>query len=176
MKTLIPILIGLLVVGCGKEDVEASWENTAVNDSKVIPKGLKEEDVLGAYISVTNVFPTIKESYVDPEAEEGTRKIIFLENGLIKMFFNGKISETIVAGKNFDNWKIKGSEIWVQQWHTTIYEIKQNGDLIEVGFFNGEVKLPHAMNERTVYKKIKSETEGTAPKTKNSSAKPEQDH
>ena len=25
-----------------------------------------------------------------------------------------------------------------------------NGDLIEVGFFNGEVKLPHAMNERTV--------------------------
>ena len=153
MRTLIPILIGLLVVGCGKkaptaqpdaeytEDTpnpknETPPESDGKDGNAAIYKNLKEE--IGELKEETSNFKsqykklTLKErvagSY-EPygDFEPGFCKYVFHENGKFEHWQNGKIVEA-------SKWKIVGKEIYVDDFEsdTYIYIIESNGNLTEI--------------------------------------------
>ena len=104
-------------------------------------KALKEEDVVGAYT----------QKYKNEEGAEFTRKLIFLKNGVAKGLTDD-VAEDIVK------WKIDGSEIKTirsDEWTGYIYKKDKNGDLSEVGAYQGAHVMPHTMKERNTWDKIK---------------------
>ena len=122
MKLLIPIVIGLLVVGCG-----SGRKLTA-----------EEEKILGTY--------ELKDK--DGEAH----KIVFLENGIMEGYDNGK------KQKEEFKWKIYDGEINVYMYDD-IYVFKINEDssitLIAVIDADGKRSEDAPKEEQWNYKKVK---------------------
>ena len=89
MKVLVPILIGLLVVGCGKKQ----YGNT--NESNNTPKISAKKKVEKITPSEENVVGTY-----ELKVDGNSMRLLFLENGNFESYRNGKKSDE--EGK----WKI----------------------------------------------------------------------
>lgn len=98
----------------------------------------KEVDILGTYAQKSD----------NEESFDKTRRLIFLKNGVAKS----------LNGDEIVKWKIKGSEIrtiYSDEWSGNIYKKEQNGDLSEIGFYQGTHIIPYTIKERTTWVKIK---------------------
>ena len=159
MKNLITILIGLLVVGCGKSNQTAKESPKAItskgddkNSATANPiKELTKEDVVGSYEA------TVKETtyYGKMRIDIDTRKLVFLKNGTIESYMNGDNRAESAA-----DWEIVGEEVELDKirykgQHTTkrsvpfkvyqskftaIYKIEPDGDLTAIARIKGETR------------------------------------
>ena len=166
MKVLIPILIGLLVVGCGKKEststsekvsktasaIEPTWETPPPTEPYIAKRNLKPEDVIGIY---------------EKQVEEGNIfRIVFLKEGSMEFYSKGeKLDEDSVLGSS--KWRIEGSEIRTSNKDglvEAIYTIENNGDLTRSGLFgvlNGRIN--YSKDELDTYNKVK-DTKPTSEK------------
>ena len=130
MKMLIPIVIGLLLVGCGAP---------ADNTTKPTPQmGLTlSEKVVGTY-----------------EIKEGgeTYRAVFLANGFVEDYENGKKLE------NKSKWKIAKGELHVTDGSSTISaaRINKDGSITHIAYINKDGKREDVPKDnQTTLKRIK---------------------
>ena len=182
MRTLIPILIGLLVVGCGKkaptaqpdaeytEDTpnpknETPPESDGKDGNAAIYKNLKEEIVrlkeeIRKLKKETSNFKSQYKKLTLKERVAGSYEPTFgnFEPDSVKYVFheNGKF-EHWQNGKIVEasKWKIVGKEIYVDDFEsdTYIYIIEPNGNLFEIAGISGGKRYEQPNGGR--YKKIK---------------------
>ena len=148
MKTLIPILIGLLVVGCGKKEqpnVGKPAPTTNANkgngtEAKPVKELTAEEKVVGEY--------EIK--------EDGTTvRVVFLEDGIREGYIN---DEKFIVAK----WKIVDGEIHEEGngGMNGIYILNKNGSITEIavidalGWVDGK-RIEYPKENQLTFKKIK---------------------
>jgi len=140
MKALIPILIGLLVVGCGEKeqpnDVKPAPTTNANKGNGTETKPVKEltlrEKVVGEY---------------EFKKDGDTGRLVLLENGQADGYSD---CDKIDYGK----WKIVGKEVHMgDEIAPTVCKIEPNGDLTEFAIIeNGRrIEFSRPIN----YKKIK---------------------
>ena len=108
MKALITILIGLLVVGCGKKQSGNTNESSNTPEKVEISKKQTLKDkITGGY-----------------EAKDGqdTDKFILMDNGIVEVFHNGKHE-----GKG--TWKLEGEEVHVDFEGGVVFKLTDDGNL-----------------------------------------------
>ena len=112
MKYIV-LIIGLLVVGCGKQEKADTNESTPTTTAKPVKELTLEEKVVGAY---------------EIKGGEYTIKIILLENGGGEAYVNGKKQEEDMK------WKMAGNEVHVAEIGISIavFKIEPNGDLTPI--------------------------------------------
>ena len=145
MKVLIPILIGLLVVGCGKCNQTAKESPKAITSkgddknsttAKPVKELTLEEKVAGTY---------------EVKIEEDTITFVLLENGKHEAYVNGeswKKAEVKVT------WKMVGKEVHIgEKYSQDVYKIEPNGDLTHIADIVGGMRTDQK-NQSTI-KKIK---------------------
>ena len=164
MKILIPILIGLLVVGCGKGNQTANEKPkaTPVNNSTAKltkDKTNKETPSKGDDNNSTTAKPpkelTLEEKVLGEYAykhENGDAfRLVFLRNGVIETYLNGE-------KWNEQKWKIsKDSELHVEHKNrfVEIYSINENNSITKISYILfGELK-DVSEEIQVTYKKIK---------------------
>ena len=129
MKMLIPIVIGLLLVGCGAP---------ADNTTKPTPQmGLTlSEKVVGTY-----------------EIKEGgeTYRAVFLANGFVEDYENGKKLE------NKSKWKIAKGELHVTDGSSTISvaRINKDGSITWIENIEDGKRTDFPKEDQRTYKKLK---------------------
>ena len=149
MKVLIPIVIGLLVVGCGKK------QSTNTNESNNTPEKTAKKNVEKETPSTdTAAEPTkilsLREKLVgsyENNFDGIVSKLVFLENGKVKTFFNGlKIDE--------ETWNISGTEVHIGEGNPIyVYKIESNDDLTFIATIAGEKRIEES--GETTFKKLK---------------------
>ena len=155
MKTLIPILIGLMVVGCGKGNQTANTNegnNTPEksskkeagkstpskgddkNSNKTKPsKEITKEDVVGSYVR---------------KSGSKTRKLGLLENGKVESYLDDdKVRE--------GSWMIAGNEVHINLIGVSVWRIESNGDLTAVARIKDEKREEAPIDRQTTFKKTK---------------------
>ena len=137
MKTLISILIGLLVVGCGKKQSNHTNEG---NNAPVKPAKKKVGETTPSKSDDNNSTeikpvkePTLEEKVVgtyEVKIEEDTITFVLLENGKHEAYVNGeswKKAEVKVT------WKMVGKEVHIgEKYSQDVYKIEPNGDLTHI--------------------------------------------
>lgn len=129
MKMLIPIVIGLLLVGCGAP---------ADNTTKPTPQmGLTlSEKVVGTY-----------------EIKEGgeTYRAVFLANGFVEDYENGKKLE------NKSKWKIAKGELHVTDGSSTISaaRINKDGSITWIANLEDGKRTDFPKEDQSTWRKIK---------------------
>ena len=129
MKMLIPIVIGLLLVGCGAP---------ADNTTKPTPQmGLTlSEKVVGTY-----------------EIKEGgeTYRAVFLANGFVEDYENGKKLE------NKSKWKIAKGELHVihETGYITVHRINKDSSMTLIAKIVEGKRTDYPKDKQITYKKIK---------------------
>ena len=133
MKTLMLISVILLVLGCGKSEVETS---------KKPVKELTKEDIVGTY------------GYKDEDGD--TIKVVVLENGIGESYLNGRLG---FKKYNEGKWKMsKEGEIHIE-WKDgdIVYRINKDGSITGIVAeipINGKRKaIPK--DKQITFKKIK---------------------
>jgi len=145
MKTLIPILIGLLVVGCGKKEQPNVGEpdptanaNKGNGTEAKPPKELTlEEKVVGTY---------------EVSLGEDTMRMVFLENGIVERYENGKKEE------EEGNWKITAQgEIHLNpEGKNFLFRINEDGSITIVARIDADGKREEAPEGKQMHlKRIK---------------------
>jgi hypothetical protein len=142
MKTLITILIGLLVVGCGMEcipqdpkEIKSKGDDNNSTAAKPV-KELTIKDVAGNY---------------ELKLEGGTAQMVILENGKIEFYENGK--------KNQEEARLKmaGNEIHFdsESGDVRVFRIEPNGDLTYIAEIERGERHDHTKERQATFKKIK---------------------
>ena len=147
MKVLIPIIIGLLVVGYGKK------QSTNTNESNNTPEKPAKKK---AEKETTSKELTLRERVVGTyEAKEDgiTHRAVFLDNGIFEAYTNGKKEEK--EGK----WSIsEEGEIHIAHEYGNIYvfSIDKDGIITGIARINKDGERQEAFkDEFPTYKKIK---------------------
>lgn len=139
----ITLIIGLLVVGCGKQEQTDANESTPTTNTNEVSgttekpaKELTKEDVVGTY---------------EAKKEGRTAGVIFLENGVIEIYENGKKRE-------LDKWSIsKEGEIHVELEDGAIgvYRINKDGSLNYIAAIVDGKSRGVPKPQQPTYKRIK---------------------
>ena len=128
MKTLIPILIGLLVGGCGTPDSNVTEEATVIQPTK--------EDVVGSY---------------EHKREKLTFRVAFLDNGVAEHYLNDtKIDE--------DKWRIVGKEIHMEDkdGNVGVHRIGSDGSLIDIAVIGKKgIRTEYPKYKQNISQKLK---------------------
>ena len=156
VKFLIQILIGLLMVGCGKKQ---STNTNQGNNTLVIPpnqKAEKETPPKGDDKNSTSEKPTkdltaeeqkVIGSYVRKTGSK-TRKLGLLENGKVESYLDGdKVRE--------GSWKMAGNEVHINLIGVSVWRIESNGDLTAVASIKDEKREEAPIDRQATFKKIK---------------------
>ena len=127
----ITLIIGLLVVGCGKENPPVVAEK--IKSAKAPAKELTKEDIAGKYDLL------------------GLAKREFLQNGKFEDFSQGgrKVGE--------GTWKLVEKEVHTfgESGDGIVLKIESNGDLTIIADFRGGKQIARSKDLQTTYKKIK---------------------
>ena len=152
MKTLIPILIGLLVVGCGKTEPLGSGNEynagLAIDQNTTTAKPVKEltleEKIVGTY---------------EKKFDEGTMKLVILENGTVEKYKNGEKTDDF-------EWKIVGKEVHLGDGMppVSVGKIEPNGDLTTIAEIDGGGRKDSSKEDQMTFKKIKADEKSPAKK------------
>jgi len=125
---LIPILIGLLVVGCGTPDSNVTEEATVIQPTR--------EDVVGSY---------------EHKREKLTFRVVLLDNGVAEHYLNDtKIDE--------DKWRIVGREIHIEDkdGNVGVHRIGSDGSIIDIAVIGKDgVRTEYPKYKQDISKKIK---------------------
>ena len=140
MKILIPIVIGLLVVGCGEE-----IPTTKTRKKELTPK---EKAAIAE--------KTFRDSFVgtyEPKDEDGNSyKHVFLANGVYEQFLDGN---KWLGG----TWKIVGKEVHIEFSikfvSQKLCKVEPNGDLTNIAKIKEGIRTEIPKEEQQTWKKIK---------------------
>ena len=104
----ITLIIGLLVVGCGKQEKAVTNEPTPTTTEKPVKELTAEEKVIG--------------TYERKDKDGDTYRAVLLENGIVEKYRNGKKHD------EGDKWKISNGEMHVTEQDGSIIVIRINKD------------------------------------------------
>ena len=106
----ITLIIGLLVVGCGKQEQTDTNESTPTTTEKPVKELTAEEKkVIGTY---------------EMGGEGFTIRAVFLDNGIIESYKNGKKEE------EEDKWKIVDGELHIiHERGIAVFRINKDGNI-----------------------------------------------
>ena len=106
----ITLIIGLLVVGCGKQEQTDTNESTPTTTEKPVKELTAEEKkVVGTY---------------EMGGEGFTIRAVFLDNGIIESYKNGKKEE------EEDKWKIVDGELHIiHEGGIAVFRINKDGNI-----------------------------------------------
>ena len=144
-KTLIVLMVGMLAVGCGKqEQTDANESTPTTNTNKVngttekpVKELTAEEKVVGTY---------------EVSLGEDTMRMVFLENGIVERYENGKKEE------EEGNWKITAQgEIHLNpEGKNFLFRINEDGSITIVARIDADGKREEAPKDKQMtLKKIK---------------------
>ena len=151
MKVLIPIVIGLVVVGCGKE------QSTNTNDGNSAPeKPAKQKEVKETPSNNSTAKPvkelTLREKVIGSyEAKRAgtTLRYVFLEDRMFEVYMNDE-------RKDGGTWRALGNEVFLEdKSHTLVCKIEPSGYLTEIAYIQNGKRLELSKEEQQTYKKIK---------------------
>ena len=125
MKVLIPILIGLLVVGCGKGNQTAKESSKAIpsNNSTGKPTKDKANKETPSKVADNNATKLVKELSLrenvvgtyEAKGDRYTNRAVFLGNGIVEFYENGNKSG-LSGGSSGATWKIsKQGELHIEE-------------------------------------------------------------
>ena len=138
----ITLIIGLLVVGCGKQEQTDTNESTPTTTEKPVKELTLREKVIGSY---------------EVKLGEKSVRIDLLETGIVEYYINGKKDDE-TEGK----WKIVNKQIYLTADHmgphqATVFRINNNSSITHIAIVstgNGfRLKVPK--NRQLTLKKIK---------------------
>ena len=142
----ITLIIGLLVVGCGKQEQADTNESTPTTNTNEVSgttekpvKELTKEDVVGTY---------------EAKKDGRTEGVIFLENGVIESYENGKKRE-LEAKWTIINGEIHGE---VEGGRILVFSINKDKSVTNIAVIDkdGEREdFPKEEAEQATMKKIK---------------------
>ena len=145
MKALIPVIIGLVVVGCGKTEPLGSGNEynagLATDQNTTTAKPVKEltleEKIVGTY---------------EKKFDEGTMKLVFLGNGTVEKYKNGEKTDDF-------EWKIVGKEVHLGDGMppVSVGKIEPNGDLTTIAEIWKRERKDEKKEDQITFKKIKTE-------------------
>ena len=128
MKALIPILIGLLVVGCCTPASNVTEEATVIQPTR--------EDVVGSYVH---------------KREKLTFRVVLLDNGVAEHYLNDtKIDE--------DKWRIVGKEIHIEDkdGNVGVHRIGSDGSIIDIAVIGKDgVRTEYPKYKQDISRKTK---------------------
>ena len=128
MKILIPILIGLLVVGCCTPASNVTEEATVIQPTR--------EDVVGSYVH---------------KREKLTFRVVLLDNGVAEHYLNDtKIDE--------DKWRIVGKEIHMEDkdGNVGVHRIGSDGNLIDIAVIGKKgIRTEYPKYKQNISQKLK---------------------
>ena len=133
----ITLIIGLLVVGCGKQEQADTNESTPTTTEKPVKELTLEEKVVGTY--------EIKEG-------EYTYRVVLLETGIVEKYRNGKEHD------EEDKWKIVDGEIHIIEGsgHIDVIRINKDGSITNIATIDKDGKRKEAPKDiQLTLKKIK---------------------
>ena len=109
----ITLIIGLLVVGCGKQEQADTNESTPTTTEKPVKELTAEEKVVGEY---------------EMKKDGKTLRIVLLETGVAEKYIDGKKED------EERKWKIVDGEIHIIEGsgHITIIRINKDGSLTNI--------------------------------------------
>jgi len=155
MKTLIPILFCLLVLGCGKQKQADTNESTPTTNTKkangTTAKPVKE-------LTTEQKQKALRDSAVGTyEGKDVGDTLVFLDNGVFEAYEDGEKEE---EGK----WKIINKEIYfeIDDEHGFL-KINKDGSLTEIARIRDGERTDFPKERQITFKKIK-DTKPTAPK------------
>ena len=142
MKYIV-LIIGLLVVGCGKQEQADTNESTPTTNTnevdgtteKPVKELTLEEKIVGAY---------------EKKFDEGTMKLVFLGNGTVEKYKNGEKTDDF-------EWKIVGKEVHLGDGMppVSVGKIEPNGDLTAIAEIDGGGRKDYSKEDQVTFKKIK---------------------
>jgi hypothetical protein len=153
MKTLIPILIGLGVLGCGEVENGAYKhrpKQTDTNESTPTTNTNKVNDTTEKPVKELTAEEKVVGTY-EAKVDKRTFKAVFLENGKAESYKNGEKGDEAT-------WKIVGNEVHASGdgKTTTVFKIKPNGDLTFIATINKTGKREGVLKrDQSTHKKIK---------------------
>ena len=132
----ITLIIGLLVVGCGKQEQADTNESTPTTTEKPVKELTLREKAVGEYEAKEDGGYTVKE--------------VFLENGVREWHLNGKKRE---EGK----WSIVDGEIQVDDGSSTISvaRINKDGSITWIANIEDGKRTDFPKEEQLTWEKIK---------------------
>ena len=143
MKVLIPIVIGLLVVGCGKK------QSGNTNESNNTPTTPSKENVVGTYVLDQGI---------------ATWTHYFLENGV----YWYSLDDTSREGR----WKIIGNEVHTEDddlvGYDKVFNINSDGNIVWIAQIRDTTRKRQDFpkgKQQFIYKKTTSETKEPPSKT-----------
>jgi len=143
MKVLITILIGLLVVGCGKKQSTNTNESAPTTTEKPVKELTAEEKQKALRDSVVGEYEWKKESGL-------TLKWVFLANGDLKSTMN-------ISGESHEiKWKIMNREIHTyDRGFIGVYRINADKSITCFAKIIGEKRFDLRIGSQNTFKKIK---------------------
>ena len=106
----ITLIIGLLVVGCGKQGQTDTNESTPTTAAKPDKELTLEEKIIG--------------TYERKDKDGDTHRAVFLDNGIIESYKNGKKEE------EEDKWKIVDGELHIiHEGGIAVFRINKDGNI-----------------------------------------------
>ena len=166
MKVLIPIVIGLLVVGCGKKQTNNTdkGNNTPENSAK---KEVEETPSKGEDKSSTKSKP-VKElpleekitGIYEEKTGENTTQVVLLKNGVVEGYYNGK--------KNNEGiWKVVDGELYFtdeDESGADVHRINKDGSITFIANIGIDGKRHGRTKDRQFTLKKVEDTKPAAPK------------
>ena len=137
----ITLIIGLLVVGCGKQEQTDTNESTNTNEvdgataKPVKELTLEEKKVIGTY---------------EMEAGEDTFRAVYLDNGIVEHYTNGKKQE------GEDTWKIVDGELHIiHETGIAVFRINKDGSKTGIAVIEDGKREEFTKETQYTIKKIK---------------------
>ena len=140
MNALIPVIIGLLIVGCGEEipTTKARKKELTPKEKAAIAEKTFRDSFVGTY---------------ERKDEDGiSYKRVFLANGVYEQY---------LAGSKFldGTWKIVGKEVHIEFLinflDQKLCKVEPNGDLTDIAKIKEGIRTDVPKEEQFTYKKIK---------------------
>ena len=142
MKALIPIVIGLLVVGCGKKEPVNTDDGKSTKAKPIKELTAEEKKLIGEY---------------ERKSTDGvTYKFVFLENGIVEEYEDDKKGQER-RGKPL-TWGInKNGELYIIWEYPSvwIYSINKDTSITYIAHRMLGVRKDWAKEEQETFKKIK---------------------
>jgi hypothetical protein len=144
MKVLIPIVIGLLVVGCGEKQTDTNEPTPTTTEKPAMSAD-----------SIKALRDSVVGEYVGKDEDGAAHKVVVLENGIVEWH----LSKLMPFKKyNEGKWKIsKEGEIHMTgKYDDIFYRINKDGSITDVVLVNiAKIRKPIPKDKQITFKKIK---------------------
>ena len=152
MKILIPILIGLLVVGCGEVENGAYKHRPKQTDTNESTPTTNTNEVSGTTEKPAKELTAEEKKVIgtyEMKGEGFTIRAVFLDNGIIESYKNGKKEEE-------DKWKIVDGELHIiHEGGIAVFRINKDGNITGIADIEDGKREDLPKEDQITLKRIK---------------------